>query len=256
MTSGSTPAVGRALDWLAEKQVREVVGDWAMSRPGLRPGGWAFQYENPYYPDVDDTAAVALALDRFDRERYRSAIERAGEWIIGMQSRNGGWGSFDADNTHYYLNHIPFADHGALLDPPTADVSARCLGLLAQLGYGADHPAVAAAIAFLWREQEADGSWFGRWGTNYIYGTWSVLAAVNAAGIDPAAPEIRRAVGWLLARQRADGGWGEAGGIVLAGHAARRGALHHVLADGMGVARSDGRRRGPTTRRWRAASPI
>ncbi len=112
-------------------------------------------------------------------------IERAGEWIIGMQSRNGGWGSFDADNTHYYLNHIPFADHGALLDPPTADVSARCLGFLAQLGYGADHPAVAAAIAFLRREQEADGSWFGRWGTNYIYGTWSVLAALNAAGIDP-----------------------------------------------------------------------
>lgn len=203
-------AVGRALDWLAEKQVREVVGDWAMSRPGLPPGGWAFQYENPYYPDVDDTAAVALALDRFDRERYRPAIERAGEWIIGMQSRNGGWGSFDADNQHYYLNHIPFADHGALLDPPTADVSARCLGLLAQLRYGADHPAVAAAITFLQREQEADGSWFGRWGTNYIYGTWSVLAAVNAAGIDPAAPEIRRAVGWLLARQGADGGWGEA----------------------------------------------
>jgi squalene-hopene/tetraprenyl-beta-curcumene cyclase len=186
-----------------------VVGDWAMSRPDLRPGGWAFQYENPYYPDVDDTAAVALALDRFDRERYRPAIERAAEWIIGMQSRNGGWGSFDADNTHHYLNHIPFADHGALLDPPTADVSARCLGLLAQLGYGADHPAVAAAVAFLWREQEADGSWFGRWGTNYIYGTWSVLAALNATSIDPAAPEIRRAVNWLLTRQGADGGWGE-----------------------------------------------
>ena len=204
------PAVGGALDWLAGKQVLDVAGDWAMTRPGVRPGGWAFQYENPYYPDVDDTAAVALALDRFDRDRYRFAIERAAEWIIGMQSRNGGWGSFDADNTHYYLNHIPFADHGALLDPPTADVSARCLGLLSQLGYGEDHPAVSAAIAFLWREQEADGSWFGRWGTNYIYGTWSVLAALNAAGIDPAAPGIRRAVDWLLARQRADGGWGEA----------------------------------------------
>ena len=147
-----------------------------------------------------------------------------------MQSRNGGWGSFDADNTHYYLNHIPFADHGALLDPPTADVSARCLGLLAQLGYGADHPAVAAAIAYLRREQEADGSWFGRWGTNYIYGTWSVLAAVNAAGIDPAAPEMRRAVDWLLARQRADGGWGEAERIVLARAAARRGALYSTAS--------------------------
>ena len=204
------PAIGRALDWLAEKQVLEVAGDWAMIRPGVRPGGWAFQYENPFYPDVDDTAAVALALDRFDRARYRSAIDRAAEWIIGMQSRNGGWGSFDADNTHYYLNHIPFADHGALLDPPTADVSARCLGFLSQLGGRADHPPIAAAIAFLRREQEADGSWFGRWGSNYIYGTWSTLAALNAAGIDPAAPEMRRAVAWLLARQRADGGWGEA----------------------------------------------
>ncbi len=204
--------IDRALQWLAGKQVVDVIGDWAMTRPGLRPGGWAFQYENPHYPDVDDTAAVALALDRFDRARYRPALERAAEWILGMQSRNGGWGSFDADNTHDYLNHIPFADHGALLDPPTADVSARCLGLLCQLGYRAEHPAVAAAIGFLRREQEADGSWFGRWGTNYIYGTWSVLAAFNAAGIDPAAPEVRRAVAWLLARQRPDGGWGEAEG--------------------------------------------
>jgi squalene-hopene/tetraprenyl-beta-curcumene cyclase len=203
------PAIGRGLDWLAGKQVLEVVGDWAAVRPSLRPGGWAFQYENPHYPDVDDTAAVALALDRFDRARYGPAIGRAAEWVVGMQSRNGAWGSFDADNTHYYLNHIPFADHGALLDPPTADVSARCLGLLAQLGCGANHPAVPAAIAYLRREQEPDGSWFGRWGTNYIYGTWSVLAGLNAAGIDPGAPEIRRAVAWLLARQRADGGWGE-----------------------------------------------
>ena len=128
-----------------------------------------------------------------------------------MQSRNGGWASFDADNTHYYLNHIPFADHGALLDPPSADVSARCLGFLAQRGFSPDHPAVAGALDFLRREQEADGSWFGRWGTNYIYGTWSVLAALNAIGLDPASPEIRRAVVWLLSYQRADGGWGESG---------------------------------------------
>ena len=201
----------RALDWLESKQVLDLAGDWAVVRPGLRPGGWAFQYENPYYPDVDDTAAAALALDRFDRRRYRPAIERAAEWIIGMQSRNGGWGAFDADNTHYYLNHIPFADHGALLDPPTADVSARCLGFLAQIGYPAEHPAVAAAIEFLRREQESEGCWFGRWGTNYIYGTWSVLAAFNAIGIDRNAPEVHRAVEWLLQRQRPDGGWGEAG---------------------------------------------
>jgi squalene-hopene/tetraprenyl-beta-curcumene cyclase len=205
-------AVRRALDWLADVQVLDVAGDWAAKRPGLRPGGWAFQYANPHYPDVDDTAAVALILDRCDPVRYRpAAVARAAEWILGMQSRNGGWGAFDADNTHYYLNHIPFADHGALLDPPTADVSARCLGLLAQIGYPIDHPAVAAAIAYLRGEQEADGSWFGRWGTNYIYGTWSVLAAFNAAGIDPARPEVRRAVLWLLERQRSDGGWGETG---------------------------------------------
>jgi squalene-hopene/tetraprenyl-beta-curcumene cyclase len=201
--------IRRGLDWLTSKQVLEQIGDWAMVRPGLRPGGWAFQYENPHYPDLDDTAAVALALDRFDSARYREAIDRAAEWILGMQSRNGGWASFDADNTHYYLNHIPFADHGALLDPPTADVSARCLGLLAQLGYPPDHAAVAAVTEFLEREQEADGSWFGRWGTNYIYGTWSVLAALNAAGIAPASPEVRRAVEWLVARQHPDGGWGE-----------------------------------------------
>ncbi|HYU12540.1 MAG TPA: squalene--hopene cyclase [Stellaceae bacterium] len=203
--------IRQALDWLADKQVLDTVGDWAATRPGLRPGGWAFQYANPHYPDLDDTAAVALALDRFDADGYHEAIDRALEWVVGMQSRNGGWGSFDADNNHYYLNHIPFADHGALLDPPTADVSARCLGFLAQRGITPDHPAVAGALAFLRREQEADGSWFGRWGTNYIYGTWSVLAALNAIGVDPAAPEIRRSVAWLLAHQRADGGWGEAG---------------------------------------------
>jgi squalene-hopene/tetraprenyl-beta-curcumene cyclase len=201
----------RAFDWLEGKQVLDFAGDWAASRPDVRPGGWAFQYENPHYPDLDDTAAVGLALDRFDGARYERAIDRAVEWVVGMQSRNGGWGAFDADNTHFYLNHIPFADHGALLDPPTADVSARCLGFLAQLGHGPEHPAVAAALIYLRCEQEADGSWFGRWGTNYIYGTWSVLAALNAVGILPEAPEIRRAVAWLLARQHADGGWGESG---------------------------------------------
>jgi squalene-hopene/tetraprenyl-beta-curcumene cyclase len=200
-----------ALDWLESKQVLDVVGDWAATRPGLRPGGWAFQFENPYYPDLDDTAAVALALHRFGPARYCSAVDRAAEWVVGMQSRNGGWGSFDADNTHYYLNHIPFADHGALLDPPTADVSARCLGFLTQLGHGSDHPSVAAAIAYLRDEQEPDGSWFGRWGTNYIYGTWSVLASLNSAGIAPDSSEVRRAVAWLLARQHKDGGWGEGG---------------------------------------------
>ena len=205
------PVIRRALDWLEERQVLDTVGDWASARPGLRPGGWAFQYANPHYPDLDDTAAVALALDRFDGRCYAAATERAAEWVIGMQSKNGGWGSFDADNTHYYLNHIPFADHGALLDPPTADVSARCVGFLAQRGVAAEQPALARGLEYLRREQEADGSWFGRWGTNYIYGTWSVLAALSAAGVEPEAPEIRRAAAWLLSHQREDGGWGEAG---------------------------------------------
>jgi squalene-hopene/tetraprenyl-beta-curcumene cyclase len=202
-------ALRRALDWAESLQVLELAGDWAARRPDLRPGGWAFQFANPHYPDVDDTAVVALALDRFGRGRYRAAVERAAEWIVGMQSRNGGWGAFDADNTHYGLNHIPFADHGALLDPPTADVSARCVGMLAQLGYAADHPVIAKGLDYLRGEQEADGSWFGRWGTNYIYGTWSVLAALNAAGVPPQAPEMKRAAAWLAERQRDDGGWGE-----------------------------------------------
>jgi squalene-hopene/tetraprenyl-beta-curcumene cyclase len=203
------PTIRRALDWIAGKQVLDVVGDWAAARPTLRPGGWAFQYENPHYPDLDDTAAAGLALDRFDAVRYHHALNRAVEWTVGMQSRNGGWAAFDADNTHYLFNNIPFADHGAMLDPPTADVTARCIGFLAQFGYEQDHHVVTAALAFLRREQESDGSWFGRWGTNYIYGTWSVLAAFNAIGIDSSAPEVRRAVAWLLARQHADGGWGE-----------------------------------------------
>jgi squalene-hopene/tetraprenyl-beta-curcumene cyclase len=175
----------------------------------VRPGGWAFQYANPHYPDLDDTAVVALAFDRYDRTRYRAAIDRAVEWLIGLQSRNGGWAAFDADNTYYYLNYIPFADHGALLDPPTADVSARCVGLFGQIG-GCAKP-LATGIDYLRHEQESDGSWFGRWGTNYIYGTWSALVALNTSGVAKSDPMIRRAVAWLLSKQRPDGGWGEDG---------------------------------------------
>jgi squalene-hopene/tetraprenyl-beta-curcumene cyclase len=212
MEAGIAPdaaAVTAACDWLCERQVLTVAGDWRANRSRVRPGGWAFQYRNDHYPDVDDTAVVVMALHRADAERHRAAIARGAEWIIGMQSENGGWGAFDADNQHEFLNHIPFADHGALLDPPTADVTARCLGMLGQLGYDRDHPVVARAIDFLKREQEPDGSWFGRWGTNYVYGTWSVLAALNAIGEDPEQPYIRRAVDWLKAFQREDGGWGE-----------------------------------------------
>lgn len=211
-TGADKASLEKACDWLVSKQILDVKGDWIDWCPNVRPGGWAFQYANPHYPDVDDTAVVVMALDRLDKQKYRNAIERGAEWVIGLQSDNGGWGAFDANNEYYYLNHIPFADHGALLDPPTADVSARCLGMLAQLGYSKDHPAVSKAIDYLRREQEQDGSWFGRWGTNYVYGTWSVLCALNAAGMTPDDPVMRRAVDWLASKQRPDGGWGEDGG--------------------------------------------
>ena len=193
----------------AQRQIIDVVGDWAVRAAGLRPGGWAFQYDNPHYPDVDDTAVVGMLLHRNGDPAHADAIERARDWIIGMQSPDGGWGAFEPTTRIYYLNHIPFADHGALLDPPTADVTARCVSFLAQIGMAADDPVMARALAYLRREQEADGSWFGRWGTNYIYGTWSVLCALNAAGMPPDDPAVRRAVDWLVSVQRDDGGWGE-----------------------------------------------
>ena len=201
--------VEAACTWLRARQVTELKGDWAEVRPDTRPGGWAFQFENAHYPDVDDTAVVGMLLHRNGDPAHAESVARAREWVVGMQSRNGGWGAFDADNTHYFLNHIPFADHGALLDPPTADVTARCVSFLAQVGDEADRETVARWVAYLKREQEADGSWFGRWGTNYIYGTWSVLCALNAAGVPAGDPAMRRAVAWLLSRQRPDGGWGE-----------------------------------------------
>ena len=211
---GADAAVGRALEWLKPRQVLEVKGDWADVRPDVRPGGWAFQYNNAHYPDLDDTAVVVMALDRAGRRvapgtHYDEAIARGREWVEGLQSRDGGWGAFDADNAYYYLNNIPFADHGALLDPPTADVTARCIGMLAQLGEPTDSPRMKAALQYMERVQEKDGSWFGRWGVNYIYGTWSALAGLNAAGLDANAPMVRRAGEWLIAIQNADGGWGE-----------------------------------------------
>jgi squalene-hopene/tetraprenyl-beta-curcumene cyclase len=204
-----SPAVAAANAWLRSKQILDVVGDWERQRPGLSPGGWAFQYENPHYPDVDDTAVVAMLLHRENPAAHAEAIKRAETWVLGMQSRDGGWGAFDAENNKYYLNHIPFADHGALLDPSTSDVTARCVSFLAQIGHTKDEPAIARAIAWLRSEQWPDGSWFGRWGTNYIYGTWSVLCAFNAAGISHDDPAMRRAAGFLLETQREDGGWGE-----------------------------------------------
>jgi squalene-hopene/tetraprenyl-beta-curcumene cyclase len=209
-------AVRRGLDWLLPLQILDVRGDWISRRPDVRPGGWAFQYANPHYPDVDDTAVVVMAMHRADvldqSGTYGDAIARAREWVVGMQSSDGGWGAFEPENTQYYLNNIPFSDHGALLDPPTADVSGRCLSMLAQIGElpAASEPA-RRAYDYLLREQEADGSWYGRWGMNYIYGTWSALCALNAAGLPHADPRIKRAVQWLVAIQNDDGGWGEDG---------------------------------------------
>ena len=207
----NTPEFQKAVDWLLDRQILDVKGDWAIKNPDLRPGGWAFEDRNDYYPDTDDTAVVGVMLDRLGTEDGEKAAARAEEWILGMQSENGGWGAFDIDNTHYYLNHIPFADHGALLDPPTEDVTARCLSFLAQRGRDKTDPAVAKGIEYLKSVQEKDGSWFGRWGTNYIYGTWSVMAALNAVGEDMSQEYVQRAVDWLKVGQRPDGGWGEDG---------------------------------------------
>ena len=200
-----------ALEWLKPLQVLDVKGDWAVRRPDVRPGGWAFQYANAHYPDVDDTAVVVMAMNRAGGD-YDHAVSRAREWIEGLQSKDGGWGAFDADNSYHYLNNIPFADHGALLDPPTADVSARCISMLAQLGATRDNSTVfARGVDYLLEEQEKDGSWYGRWGMNYVYGTWSTLCALNAAGVPADDAAMRKAVAWLVSIQNEDGGWGEDG---------------------------------------------
>lgn len=197
----------RALDWLVEQQVLDEPGDWRDKQPDLPGGGWAFQYANPHYPDLDDTAAVAWALDQGQAERHHYSLDRAANWLAGMQSCNGGFAAFDIDNMYHYLNEIPFADHGALIDPPTSDVTARCVGLLAK--YGRHQREVWRGLSFLLHEQEANGSWFGRWGTNYIYGTWSVLEAFRLAKFDMQHASVQRAIKWLKSVQRADGGWGE-----------------------------------------------
>ncbi|MEM5434038.1 squalene--hopene cyclase [Paraburkholderia diazotrophica] len=209
-------AVLRGLEWLRPLQILDVRGDWISRRPDTRPGGWAFQYNNAHYPDVDDTAVVAMAMHRAAAltrsDVDGNAIARAREWVVGMQSSDGGWGAFEPENTQYYLNNIPFSDHGALLDPPTADVSGRCLSMLAQLG---EMPVTSEparrAYDYLLKEQEDDGSWYGRWGMNYIYGTWTALCALNAAGISLEDARIRRAAQWLVSIQNPDGGWGEDG---------------------------------------------
>ncbi len=176
------PRMLKAADWLLSKEVRHK-GDWAVKVPNTEPGGWYFEFNNEFYPDTDDTAQVLLALSKVDnpRERYQHQVaQRAIEWEFAMQCRNGGWGSFDKDNTKMIFQYIPFADHNAMLDPPTVDITGRMLEMLAAYGYTRDDKRVQKAIKFILSEQEPDGSWFGRWGVNYIYGTFLVLARAGS----------------------------------------------------------------------------
>nr|WP_234348680.1 MULTISPECIES: squalene--hopene cyclase [Streptomycetaceae] len=204
------PALVSAVDWMLGEEIRKP-GDWTVKRPGLAPGGWAFEFENDTYPDIDDTAEVVLALRRVahpDPAKVDGAVDRGVLWNLGMQSKNGAWGAFDVDNTSTLPNKLPFCDFGEVVDPPSADVTAHVVEMLAETGRSRD-PRTRRGIEWLLRNQEADGSWFGRWGTNYIYGTGSVLPALVAAGVPDEHPAIRRAVRWLEDRQNADGGWGE-----------------------------------------------
>jgi len=200
------PALSSAARWVLGEEIRGP-GDWQVRRPDLAPGGWAFEFDNDVYPDTDDTAEVVLALRRV-QPADRAAIDRGLRWLAGMQSKDGGWGAFDADNTRELVNKLPFCDFGAVIDPPSADVTAHIVEAFAAEGR-TDSPAVRRGVAWLLRAQESDGSWFGRWGANYIYGTGAVVPALIAAGVQPSKPPIRRAVAWLESRQNPDGGWGE-----------------------------------------------
>jgi squalene-hopene/tetraprenyl-beta-curcumene cyclase len=213
-------AIMHACEWLVQRQELDSRGDWASRAPQAAPGGWAFQYANAYYPDIDDTALVAALLHTVDRRReqpgfHRVNIDRAVDWMLALQSKNGGFAAFDADNTYYYLNAIPFADHGALLDPPTEDVSGRVAACLGIVGRDQDQQGLRRCVDYLRTTQHADGSWWGRWGGNYIYGTWSVLSGLVLAGEDIQQPYLRKAVHWLRSRQHDDGGWGESNDTYL-----------------------------------------
>jgi squalene-hopene/tetraprenyl-beta-curcumene cyclase len=205
------PVLVKAGEWVLDEEIPGP-GDWQVRRPHTEPGGWAFEFDNDGYPDTDDTAEVILALRRVwprpSTGRAEEAIQRGIQWLIGMQSRDGGWGAFDADNVTDLVNKLPFCDFGAVIDPPSADVTAHIVEALAGEGM-ADCAAARRGVAWLLRAQEPDGSWFGRWGANYVYGTGAVVPALIAAGVRPDKPCIRRAVAWLEQHQNADGGWGE-----------------------------------------------
>ncbi len=205
------PALHKGADWLMDQEVR-MKGDWQIKNPYGPASGWCFEFGNPYYPDCDDTAKVLMALDGVfyeDSTQKREVMERAVEWLLSMQNSDGGWGAFDVDNNKEILNHIPFADHNALLDPSTADVTTRVLECLGQLGYDMESPIVRRAVEYTRKQQEYDGAWYGRWGVNYIYGTWQVIVGLRTVGIDADDDAIQRGAKWLLQCQNEDGGWGE-----------------------------------------------
>jgi len=208
-----TPAMRRALDWVLDHEVR-YGGDWTKKVRGAEPSGWAFERANLHYPDIDDTAVALIVFARLprsviDEPRVRAAIDRALAWTLAMQSSNGGWAAFDKDNDRPIITKIPFCDFGEALDPPSADVTAHVVEALGLLGFDHQHPAVDRAYRFLRSEQESDGSWFGRWGVNHIYGTAAVLPALAAIGEDMSQPYIRKAADWIAEHQNTDGGWGE-----------------------------------------------
>lgn len=215
LDSGAAPddaRLARAAEWLMDRQITGVRGDWARKRPDALPGGWAFEYENVHYPDVDDTVAVCTTLDRLelaDEARKDRAVQRGMRWCLNMQSANGGWGAFDVDNVRELWNEIPFADMKAMLDAPTADLTGRALELLGHFGYSLRSRQAERGVAFVTARQEADGSFWGRWGVNYLYGTWSVLTGLERMGFAPDDTRVRRAADWLEAHQNADGGFGE-----------------------------------------------
>jgi len=204
------PAMVKATSWMLSQQIFKP-GDWRVKCPDLPPGGWAFEFVNNWYPDVDDSSMVLTALKEglADSARHQAAIQRGINWCLGMQCKNGGFASFDKDNTKEWLNAIPFGDLKALVDPPTEDVTGRVLEMLGAFGHRPDHPAAVKALAFLRRSQHGDGPWWGRWGVNYIYGTWSVLAGLAAIGENLHRPYVRRAAAWLKENQLPNGGWGE-----------------------------------------------
>jgi len=205
------PRLLKAADWMLAKEVRHK-GDWAVKVRNSEPGGWYFEFNNEFYPDTDDTAQVLLSLSKIEnpRERYQYDVsQRAINWLFAMQCKNGGWASFDKDNTKMIFQYIPFADHNAMLDPPTVDITGRILEMLATYGYTREDKRVEKAIQFIFREQESDGSWFGRWGVNYIYGTFLVLRGLEAMGVWNHEPQIQQAAEWIRMVQNSDGGWGE-----------------------------------------------